>query len=376
MMGYKPKEGCGYFATAFFLACLISSVFTLNAEPQVPFYNPFSPNLLYNSIGSPPGYLSSPVIQPSQAVYPQGISYIDYYASYPYIPQQNYSYNTGIPYINGSGGYLPNNAGYIPGISQPLTVYNPYQNYQSAQGSNYSVASSGNYQTVSFYPSTNNSNTQTQTYQPNSVTYTPGYVPVQINSGAYFPAAQNGYYTPAAPQIPNIYIPFPSNVPNISQPIVYNNYYPANPYAQNQYSTYQYPAAQPAYSGYYVPNSNYWPNAEIDETEPADIEGAYKGEWASETTGDDGDICGEIEQDGAKVSGEFKLKEYVIEVEGKAPFTGTVIGNTVTLEIDLSGPVLEFVGTVQSNGDITGAYIVESSTGSIIDKGTLTLEPK
>ena len=70
------------------------------------------------------------------------------------------------------------------------------------------------------------------------------------------------------------------------------------------------------------------------------------------------------------------MKEYVIEVEGKAAFTGTVNGNTVTLEIDLSGPILEFVGTVQSNGDITGTYIVEGSSGSVIDEGTLTLEPK
>jgi hypothetical protein len=274
--------------------------------------------------------------------------------------------------VNNSVNYIPNSNSYSTGYTSQInnpSVYNPYRTYQPVnpyQGSNYSTLSSSTYQTVQIYPN-NNSNTQSQTSIPQVGTYNQPY----ISTGTYVPSGQNGYYSPSQAQTTPIYYPYQTtNAPqytgyNQNQP---NVYLPANPYISNQQTV----------SGYYRPNSNYWPNTEISKPEPlADINGGYRGEWVSDTASIDGEICiAEIDQFDSEIGGEIKLKEFTIGASGKTDITGTVNGNTVNLEIDLDGPVLIFEGTVQSNGNIVGSYIVEGSSGSILDEGTLTFNPR
>ena len=51
-------------------------------------------------------------------------------------------------------------------------------------------------------------------------------------------------------------------------------------------------------------------------------------------------------------------------------------GDTVSLDINLNGSVLKLEGTVQDSGEIVGTYSVTDSSGSIIDEGSITFEPR
>lgn len=358
-----------------FFLCLSIIFFTLSLETVFPYYNPVPPNLFLGPILPTIGYPGTNVFQTNLATYPQSFSYNDYYSAYPYLQTQNQTSNSS---TNGSLAnpvsntirYLPNSnsytLGYTPQIYNP-GVYSPYSTYQPVnayQSSNYPSLSSNTYQTVSVYTD-NNTSTQSQTSLPQAGSYGQP----NISTGTYVPTGQTGYYAPPQTQSPPTYSPYP--VPNLPQSSAYpqnqpNVYIPANPYAQNQAPV----------TGYYSPNSNYWPTAEISSSKPtAEINGEYRGEWTSDATSAVGQICfAEIDQFDAQIGGEIKLKEFTIGTNGKADITGTVNGDSVSLEINLDGPVLIFEGTVQSNGSIVGSYIVEGSSGSVLDEGTLTLQ--
>lgn len=365
MMIWKSYSSYRCLGIAILLIFLSFTTSAIKTEAQFPltnayipyqYFTPFSPLTIYPN--------------PIDIINSQTLQYQDYYAAYPYLQQQNWTTSN----TNSSNTYIPNATTYVPGYSIPANytnTYNPSINYPST--------SSSTYQTVSIYPSSGSTNNQIQTQYTNTGTYPQNYIPAQnyfpvqsyIPVNPQLPAIQSTFYPNALPQFnPVAYNPYLPNLPitNLPQPLAYNPYQPNIYLPSNPYQ----PNITP-YSNYYVPNANYWPNVEI-ELDPADIEGEYKGEWESTTTGDDGELCAEIEQDETEIDGEIKLKEYVIEVEGKADLTGTVNGDTVTIEIDLDGPTLEFVGTVQSNGDITGTYTVTGS--SVLDEGTITFEPK
>jgi hypothetical protein len=321
------------------------------------------------------GYFGTPFIPTNPNTYSQNFSYNDYYAAYPYLQAQNPTSTSSTngslanPAVNNTVRYLPNSnsypLGYNPQIYNP-GIYSPYSTYQSGnayQSTNYSSLSSNTYQTVSTY--SNNPSTQSQTSLPQ----TGAYGQPSISTGTYVPTGQSGYYAPSQTQNSTTYSPYP--VPNFPQSSTYpqnqtNTYIPANPYTTNQAPV----------TGYYRPTSNYWPTAETSvPTPPAEVNGGYRGEWVSDTTSAVGQICFvEINQSDAQIGGEIKLKEFTIGTSGRTNFTGTVDGDTVSLEINLDGPVLVFEGTVQSNGSIVGSYIVEGSSGSILDEGTLTLQ--
>lgn len=355
-------------AVGLFFICLILILFTLGVDALFPYYNPLVQNILLSQIIPPTGYLGSTVNPLNQNGYSQNFSYNDYYDAYPYLQLQNlanpyYGSATGTNTVNNTNNYAANSVSYTTGFQTQInnpSLYSTYQSVNTYPRTNYSPFYSSPYQTPPIYP---NTGIQPKTAYQQYDTYS------QF-TGNYIPGVQTGYYSPATSQG---YTSYPVS-----------NYYQTTGYTQNQSNTYipansynQYIPIQTNYTGYYVPNANYWPNVEIAEPEtPADIEGEYRGEWVSETTGEDGEICAEIEQTDAQADGSIKLKEFVISAEGKAAISGTVAGDTVSLQIDLDGPILEFEGTVQSNGDIVGSYTIEGSSGTILDQGTLTLEPK
>lgn len=355
-----------------FFICLIIIIFTLSIDAVFPYYNPVAQNILLGPITPTFGYFGTSFIMSKPTTYPQSFSYNDYYAAYPYLQPQdptNTSSTNGslANSVNNTVRYLPSSSNsYIQGYGTQIYntgAYNPYNTYQPGnayQVSNYSSLSSNTYQTVPIYSNNNNTNNQSQTSLPQTGTYGQP----SISTGTYIPTGQTGYYAPDQPQTSTTYSPFPeSSAYPQNQP---NVYIPANPYTTNQAPV----------TGYYRPNSNYWPTSEISAPKPAaEVNGEYRGEWVSVTTSDIGQICFvEINQSDAQISGQIKLKEFTIGTSGKTNFTGTVNGDTVSLDINLNGPVLVFEGTVQSNGSIVGNYIVEGSSGSILDEGTLTLQ--
>ena len=371
-------------AIGLFFICLILLLFTLSVEVLFPYFNPILTNPFLPSLFSASGYLNFPVIPSNSNLYSQNFSYQDYYAAYPYLQNQNISSG------NENDYYTANNSvNYWPNVSNYVSGYAPYANYQSFNGypaTNYSTLSSNTYQTVSIYPNTNTTGNVAQ----NPSSQTGIYNPI----GTYIPAAvQNNYYTSAQAQTLPVYLPYTGQIypgQNLPQPNILsstlpfgfpaysaNPYipYPVNPYIQTQVNPYI--QNQVPVSGYYRPNANYWPNADVTEPEPpVDIAGEYEGEWESLTTGEDGEICvAEIDQTDTQADGEIKIKEFVIEAKGKVALEGTITGSTVNFEIDLDGPILVFEGTVQSNGTITGSYTVEGSS-DILDEGTITLIPK
>jgi len=297
-------------------------------------------------IQTPFSYLGASQPVQTQANNASGFSYQDYYAAYPYLQQATSSYGNGT--VSNNGGYITNGLNYSSGFTaQPTAgIYKPPTS---------ATVSSSTYQTVPIYSASNSVNQQYQTPLTQTGTY---YSP-----GTYLPAAQIGYYTPSQQSY------YPYQVPTSTQ------------YTQNQ-STIYYPAntntsSQVSSTGYYLPNSNYWPSSQITMTEPpADIAGLYRGTWVSDTTGSSREIWADIDQTDAQVQGQIKLMGYAMETKGKTGVSGTVNGNTVSLEINLSGSVLELEGTVQDSGQIEGTYSVTSSSGSIIDEGTITFVPR
>ncbi len=375
-------------STSIICILIVISSFSVKAQIIPSFYNPYfiNQNILLS------GYPLVPNFNSIQIPGSQGFSYQDYYADYPYLQRQNSSsFSNNSNNINSAGSYVVNTTNYIPGYSSQINTINTYNPYQTYQPVNYSSVTSNTYQTVPIYtentPNNNNITAQTQTYQQTTQGYTQTYVPSSA-APSYLPATQNTYYRIPLTQVPNVYIPpvlYP--LPTIPQPNGYipqtqpNIYIPPNGYVANNGQNTGYYVPNTGYyvpnTGYYVPNANYWPNATVDELEPpVDIEGKYEGEWVSDTTGDSGHICAaEIDQADTEISGTVKLKNYVLSSSGKSSLTGTVNGTTVTIEINLSGLILEFVGIVQDNGDIVGTYTVEGSS-DVLDEGTITLYPK
>ena len=347
-----------------FFVCLIIIFFTLSTDAAFSYYyNPLIQNLLLSPIITNFGYLGTTFTPSNSNTYSQNFSYNDYYAAYPYLQTQDStnssSTNSGTTNsVNNAVRYLPNSTSYTLGYTPQIYntgTYSPYGTYQTLntyQSSNYTSLSSNIYQTVPFY-SSNSTTTQSQTSLPQTGTYGQS----NTSTGTYLPAGQIGYYSPAQSQTSSPYSS--SSYPNV--------YIPANTYTQNQTTV----------NGYYYPNSNYWPASQISTNSskpPAEINGEYRGEWASDTSSISGQICfAEIDQFDTQIEGEIKLKEFTIGTNGKTNITGAVNGDTVNLEINLNGPVLIFEGTVQSNGSIFGNYTVQGSSGSILDEGSLTL---
>ena len=357
-------------------------IFNLNIKAALSYYGTIFQNPLLGQISPIYGYLGTTFIPSNSSTYPQNFSYNDYYSAYPYLQIQNQTSNSSTngtttnttnnnTVVNNAVRYLPTSSSYISGYLPQIYnsgVYNPYSTYQSQNGyqsTNYTSLSSDIYQTVQTYPNNNNTNTQYQTSSSQTGTYG------QSNtSTGYIPAGQTGYYAPTQSQTYTDYSPYQTS--NYQQSSTYsqnlpNTYVPSNSYTTNQTIT----------NGYYNPNSNYWPTSgTFTSTKPtAEINGEYRGEWSSDTTSAVGQICfAEIDQYDTQIQGEIRLKEFTIGTNGKANITGTVNGDIVNLEINLGGSVLMFEGTSQGNGTIIGNYIVEGSSGSVLDEGTLTLQ--
>jgi len=339
-------------ALGIFFICFMLILFSLGVEALFPYYAPILTNPFLQTIQTPFSYLGASQAVQTQVNNTSGFSYQDYYAAYPYLQQQNRttsSYGNGTVQVNSNGGYITNGLNYSSGFTAQTTpgIYKPPTS---------ATVSSNTYQTVPIYSASNSVNQQYQTSMTQAGAY---YSP-----GTYLPAAQIGYYAPSQQSY------YPNQAPTYNQ------------YTQNQSTIYSYPAntytsSQVSSAGYYLPNSNYWPNSQITMAEPpADIAGLYRGTWVSDTTGTSREIWADIDQTDAQVQGQIKLMGYVLETNCKTSVSGTVNGDTVSLDINLSSSVLKLEGTVQDSGQIVGTYSVTSSSGSIIDEGTITFVPR
>lgn len=335
-------------ALGLFFICFMLILFSLGVEALFPYYAPIFTNPLYQTPFSYVRPSAAVTAQPSNA---SAFSYQDYYAAYPYLQQQGWttsSYGNGTVQGNTGSGYVTNGLNYSTGFTgQSATgIYKP---------PTLATLSSSTYQTVSNYAASNTINQQYQTGLAQAGTYNP--------QGAYLPAAQNGYYAPSQqsyyPYQGTVFTQYTQNQPTV--------YYPAGTYTTSQTNS----------TGYYYPNSNYWPNSQITMQEPpVDIAGLYRGAWVSDTTGSSKEIWADIDQTDAQVQGQIKLMGYIVETKGKTSVSGTVNGNTVSLDVNLNGSVLKVEGTVQDSGEIVGTYSVTGSSGSIIDEGSITFEPR